>query len=410
MFRSSRRQTPRRPRALLAWELGSRGNVAILLGVAAHLRAAGIECLAALADTRHDQHFLPLGIRTVQTVAWPAARGADVAWTQRPVFGLTDRLANHGLADPASLAGAIGHYEALFGLFKPDVVVCASAFGGLLAAQGRMPVVACGTAQELPPIVAGVPVLFRGPAAVPSWPFPDVLDAINQGLALAGRFPLEQLGSVLAAEEVMPFGPDAFDIFAPWRSAPCLPAYAPGGLASRDADASESSVCLDGRIAATPQVVAGLIRMDGPVRAGIPGLPERERRLLGEGGAVIGDAPAPLPQLLRRSRVLVHHGGPELAGACLAAGVPQVILAQADEGHLTGAYVRDRGLGAYQDVALATTGWLVDCVRHARSDEIATACRAFAPTAQAWYGDDPALLVARTAARLAGITADLGGR
>ncbi|GAA2609169.1 salmochelin biosynthesis C-glycosyltransferase IroB [Dactylosporangium fulvum] len=57
----------------------------------------------------------------------------------------------------------------------------------------------------------------------------------------------------------------------------------------------------------------------------------------------------PLHVLLDTCAGLVHHGGAGTALACLAAAVPQLILAQSGDQFLNGAVVRDRGAGIFLD-------------------------------------------------------------
>jgi len=140
-------------RALLAWEFGSgRTHVGNLLGVAGHLRRSGVECLAALYDLRFASEFAALGIPVVQNYVWPARRRAPFPWQEREARALGDALANLGLADPPSLAAALAHYDGLFALFEPDIVLSENAFGAVLAARGRRPAIAFGTGSCLPPL------------------------------------------------------------------------------------------------------------------------------------------------------------------------------------------------------------------------------------------------------------------
>jgi hypothetical protein len=146
---------PKRKRVLLAWEHGAgRTHYSNLLAVASHLRASGIECLAALYDnSAADSEFRAIGVHTMQNFVWPSQRREQTGWRGTPVNSFTDYLANVGLNSSVAVASAIAHYEGLFSLFEPDLVVCEGAYGGILAAREHLPVVAMGFCVRLPPIV-----------------------------------------------------------------------------------------------------------------------------------------------------------------------------------------------------------------------------------------------------------------
>ena len=72
-------------RVLLAWEYGAgRTHYSNLLAVASHLRASGVECLAALYDnSAADREFAAIGVRTIQNFVWPSQRNGQAGGTAR---------------------------------------------------------------------------------------------------------------------------------------------------------------------------------------------------------------------------------------------------------------------------------------------------------------------------------------
>ena len=308
-------------RALLAWEFGSgRTHIANLLGVAARLRGAGVECVAALYDMRFADEFAALGVAAVQNYVWPARRRAPFGWQEQEVRTVGDALANLGFADPPSLRGALDHYDGLFALFRPDVVLCENAFGGVLAARNRRPVIAFGTGSCLPPIDGPGFPLREGYQGQPAWPEDFVTGRINEALASRGREPLRHFSDIFGIEGVHPFGPLEFDLYAAKRRAPMLPPHLPAierPLPSGPSD--EIFVYLHGFVQANEKVMAGLRAIDRPMRLYMPELvPDQRDRF--PASCRIESQAVPPADIVRRARCVIHHGGPQLTTLCLVAG------------------------------------------------------------------------------------------
>ena len=389
----------RRKRVLLAWEYGAgRTHYSNLKAVAEHLRASGVECLAALYDnSAADREFASVGVRTVQNFVWPSQRNGRSGWQPIRVNGFTDFVAHVGLSSGPAVAAAIAHYDGLFSLFEPDLVLCEQAYGAMLAAREHLPVVAIGFCVRLPPIVAGGFPIFPGrPAATVA--VDELLAAINLGLAQAGRFPLNEIGDLLRVAAVMPHGPAEFDFYLAERTEPLLPPSVPGlrdvlARLSDGVEGNEVFVYLHGLVQDYPPVLEGLARLQFPVRAYIPDLSEASRQKLS--GLILEDRPVPVKEIFARSRVVVHQGGEQLTSACLAAGVPQVILSTWLDTRVTGGFVKAMDLGDTCRIGEAGAQWLVDAVRLCYADEgLRRRCRAAAPQYRGWFDVDPTAIVA----------------
>lgn len=392
----------RAPRALLAWEYGGgHTHAANLVAVARHLRRAGVDCLATLHDLRAAPALAALGVASVQNHVWPGGRRWVSHDWERPHAGFVDVLGNLGLAQGDAVAGALAHYDGLCALFAPDIVLAENAYGAHLAARGRMPVVAFGFGQYLPPVGGG-----RFPDSDgASWSEAEVAAGVDAGLARGGRPPLARLGEILAVEAVLPFGPSAFDRYTPLRSTPALPAHVPGFAPGLSAGpGAEVFVYLQGFAARMPAVMAALPALGLPIRAHIPDLGAGDREALLRAGAILEDAPVPAARLVERSACVLHHGGVGLAALCLAAGLPQVVLSKQLDNRTAGAFVAAEGLGAHARLHEATTAWIVGETRRARDDAgLRARCRRRAPAFHGWFGPDPTLTVAGEARRLLGL-------
>ena len=396
-----RRRRP--PRALLAWEYGSgHTHGANILGVARHLRAAGFTCLATLHDTRAGRGLAALGVPAVQNGLWPHARRWVPHDRERAHAGFVDVLGNLGFGDGEAVAAILSHYDGLFALFEPDIVLAENAYGAHLAARGRMPALAFGFGQYLPPVVGG---RLGGPEDGPaSWADAEVLAGIEDGLARTGRAPIGRLAEIFALEAILPFGPAAFDRYARLRTVPALPAHVPGFRPGLRAGAGEEVfVYLQGFAVRMPAVMTALAALPRPVRAHIPDLdPDDRERLLGA-GAILADEPLPIGQIIARARCVLHHGGVGLAALCLSAGLPQAILSKQLDNRTAGAFVAAEGLGWHGRLVDATAEAIVAATLRARDDAALRArCRARAPAFDAWFGPDPTRRVAAEACRLLG--------
>ncbi len=397
-----------RKRVLLAWEYGAgRTHYSNLCAVAGHLRASGVDCLATLYDnTAADREFARVGVRTVQNYVWPSQRaGGKVEATVR-INGFTDFLAHIGLNSSAAVAGAIAHYDGLFSVFSPDLVIAEQAYGAILAAREHLPVVAMGFCVRLPPIVDGGFPIFPGrPGA--EVPVDGLLAAINDGLARAGRFPLTEIGDLLRIAAVMPSGPAEFDFYSELRTGPILPPSVPGlrqvlAERSQGSDAGEVFVYLHGLAQHYPAVLEGLSALPFRTRAYIPGLTAASRQTLSR--LVLEDGPVAVNDIFARSRVVVHQGGEQLTSACLAAGVPQVILSTWLDTRVAGGFVKAHDLGDTMRITEATSEWLLAAVGRCYADAaLRQRVAAAAPRFRAWFDIDPMAIVAERACALLGV-------
>jgi hypothetical protein len=394
----------RRKRVLLAWEVGAgRTHYSNLLAVASYLKTSGIDCLATLGDaSAADREFAAIGVRTVQNYVWPSHRSWNSNLGAIRNNSFTDYLAGLGFNSSAAVTAAIAHYDGLASLFEPDLVLCEHAYGGILAAREHLPVVAIGFCVRLPPIVNGGFPIFPGRIA-PSVPVAELLASINRGLIAAGRFPLKEIGDLLRIAAVMPFGAPPFDFYADLRREPILPPSVPG---LRDAyptnDGDQVFVYLHAFVQEHPAVIDGLAALDMPVRAYLPNFSEETRLKLSN--VVIDSQPVPVKEIFARARCVVHLGGEQLTSACLAAGVPQVILSQWMDNRVSGGFVKANQLGDSMPIGAATAEWITGTIRQCYEDQaLKDRCNAAAPTYRKWFEVEPTAIVADRVCQLLGI-------
>jgi UDP:flavonoid glycosyltransferase YjiC (YdhE family) len=214
---------------------------------------------------------------------------------------------------------------------------------------------------------------------------------------------MAELADLLRIDGVYPFGPEAFDVYAGRRTTPMLPAYVPEIERPIPlAQGGEVFVYLQGQVQDRPEIMAALRAIDRPARIYITNLSPAERAKFPASAAIERQA-VPPAEILRRSRCVVHHGGPQLTAICLAAGLPQVILARELDNETSGRFVHARGLGAAEHMVRATTEWLLHWVRRTHDDAaLKQRCEAAAPEFAAWFAADPTRIVADAALRLVG--------
>lgn len=394
MQRHASRLQPKR--ALLAWEFGAgRTHYGSLLAVARHLRRAGVECLATLHDLGvADREFAAIGVRTVQNFVWPSQKRFRGAWEAPRGNGFTDFLASIGLNSSEAVAACIAHYDGLFSLFRPDLVLCEQAYGAVLAARDHLPVVVMATATHMPPIVGDGFPLLPG-RTEPGYPVADLLHDINVGLGIAGRFPLADMADLLRRAIVVPLGPAEFDMYQDLRQGRVLPPLVSGvpdpvTLGERN----ELFVYIHGFAQRNEPLMAALAALDLPARAYIPGITAETRRRLAS--LDIHDEPVPVAEIVARSGAVLHHGGVQLTAVCLATGTPQVVLTKELDNRIAAAYVEAQGLGLGRELDGATTEWIDAAIRRAcGDDEMRRRCAAAAPAFYAkWFARDPSELLA----------------
>jgi len=401
-FGDFRLRKARAPRALLAWEIGAGFTHAQnLWGVARHLRQIGVEALAVLADPRFDPWFRTLGVRVAQTYLWPVMRATSLSPPQRPNIAFSDILANYGMSDPVHVGAALAHYETLFDLCQPDIVLCENAFGALLAARGRVPAIVFGSTLLFMPPIRGDGFAPIDPEAEPSWPVEEVLDGLNAGLGAQARAPLAVLTDLFDVA-VMPFGPAAFDPYAAYRGAEAiLPPHCPDLPAGVNGDRREIVVYLHEAAQLAEPAMRALQKCPAPTRVYIPSLAEDWRASFLARGIIVEERMMPLEMIVKNARCLVHHGGVTLTAAALAHGVPQIVMSRFYENGLAGRYVAERGLGDHRRLDTISVEWFASALArvlndphvHARAREAAAECRS-------WFSGDPTHAVACKAAEI----------
>jgi hypothetical protein len=385
-------------KALLVWEGGTGFTHAQnIWGVVRHLQQAGVTCVVSLNDLRFAPWFHALGCPVLQSWLQPVLREGFATPEPQPARVYSDVLANQGFFDPAHLAGAIAHYDALFDLARPDLVLCENAPAALVAARGGMPVLAFGsTLSGMPPVIGPDFAPVDPAAPEPSHAPEALLTALNQALSASGRPAWQAISDLLRDVTVLPFGPAAFDPYRHARASPVLPPHCPD-LDTGTVRGTERTIAvyLHEAVQYLPDIMEGLRQLPRGSRLYLPMLTDAHKAAFVAKGLVVETDRFALADLAANAGCLLHHGGVTLTAAMLALGVPQVILPRFFENGIAARYVAEQGLGAFERLDRAEPAWISDAACSViADDDLQQRALDAAPFHQTWFSGDPTAMVA----------------
>jgi hypothetical protein len=338
-------------RIAFAWELGAElGHAMACNALARLLHARGhriafifreLHQLSFLADTSAYEIFqAPVSVSEGRGSAVPAS--------------FADILVGCAYDRPEHLAGLLGGWLAIFGRWKPDMVIADFAPTALLAARALgLRRVSYGNGFSIPPRLAPLPPFrFDEPVSTERVIQADAraLASVNGALARFGMEPLQTLAQQFETDE---------DFLATF---PELDAYGTrpkagywGPRFSIDAGASVHWPAGGGKRILVylkkdqPQLdslIAALATSPHRLAAFIPELePARRARLQGA-GRIVSEQPMRLAPLLENCDLIVSQGGNVCLGSLLS-GVPQLVLPGQYEQYLTARRIEQLGAGLW---------------------------------------------------------------
>lgn len=366
-------------RILLGWELGAgTGHTVALARIAAMLRARGHDPLFAAQDIAA---FAP-DEEVWQAPLWPQQLTIRARPSDRGPSTMGDILAVLGLAEGRALAAMIGAWDRILAAARPDAVAAEYAPALMLAARGRVPVVALGTGFSLPPAHMDAFLSLTGdPAMHDEAP---LLAAVNRALAERGRAPLAALPQIFAADVALPA---VFSELDPYRSVrrgshgvPSLSGLAP--LSAGDGD--ELFVYMNGSQARPLAFWRGLAESGVPVRVHDPRLTAADCAALERAGITVEIAKVPIDRIVERSRLVMSHGGLGFTCSALLAGIPHIVAPFDLEKRLISATLGSLGLGVETRFDGMDAGRFADLLRTTMADQpLVDRARAAAPAFRA---------------------------
>ncbi|HUO55411.1 MAG TPA: nucleotide disphospho-sugar-binding domain-containing protein, partial [Rhodoblastus sp.] len=201
----------------------------------------------------------------------------------------------------------------------------ASAAATMLAAYGRIPVLAVGGGYVLPPAhLPRMPALLPGRSDMPDEP---TLLANAAAVQRQRKLPApHSLPSLIggAAHAVCTY-PET-DVYADLRAEP---ASGPLESSSRPLGRPERKAVfayLAADVRPTARLLQVLAKCGFPVEVFVRDLPDRMKSALRVANVRVHETPPPLAEVAERSSLIVHHGGIGTAETALALGRPQFLL------------------------------------------------------------------------------------
>lgn len=305
---------------LFGWELGGGfGHVRPLLAVADGLAARGhvpVFALRKIAESWAGLRASGYAVHQAPFRSTPVRSGRAVTRSYADILTLA------GWEFPDGLESVVRAWEALVELVKPALVVTDSAPSLLLAARGAVPAVQTGAGFGVPPShLPAFPVLNdKGEALAKD---ETLLESVREVQRRRGRPAPPALPAVFDAPSFV----TGFAEFDPYRAerpslgpmepvfAPMPPPAEPRWFAYLAAEWAESE-----------EVLAGLAKTGIPGDAYVRGWSPEQRDRARRAGIPVIDRTIPLPRILERASVIVHHSGTGLGSAALAAGRPQLLF------------------------------------------------------------------------------------
>lgn len=327
-------------RILLGWELGAGSGHAVKLArLAAALREGGHEPIAVVQATG----AMPADIETWQAPLWPGQIAALARPAAVPPATMGDILATLGLADAGAMRALIAAWDRLLAAIRPDAIAAEFAPALMLAARGRVPLVALGTGFSLPPPETACFASLTGQPAARDEAV--LLAGLNHALVATGRARIEALPRIFAADRRIPAVFAELDPYRDMRGArhgaPSLAAPVPAG----DGKGEELFVYLGGTRARPEALWRGLAASGLKVRIYDATLSADQRAALEQAGLTVEHRRVPIARIVDRSRLLLSIGGLGFVSSALLAGLPQIVLPYDIEKGLTAAALGQAGLG-----------------------------------------------------------------
>ena len=311
------------------------------------MRLAAIE--RALAARGHEVVFAVQQIGSVmagkvwQAPLWPGQLTTLARRAATTPATMGDILAVLGLGDPAALGALIGVWDSLLAAIRPDIAVAEFAPGLMLAAHGRVPLLALGTGFSLPPPeMDNFPSLTGKPSVHDE---AELLGIVNGALARWGRPPRRRLPAIFAADRALVGVFTELDPYRRWRREPVVApsSIQPGRIARGEGD--ELFVYMNASEARPAAFWQGLVASRLKVRLYDPSLTPADREILARAGLTVEPEPVAFDDIAARSRLVLSHCGLGFVSSSLVAGLPQILVPYDIEKRLIAAGVEEMALG-----------------------------------------------------------------
>ncbi|HLW74799.1 MAG TPA: hypothetical protein VKT74_06990 [Gammaproteobacteria bacterium] len=335
-------------RILMTWELGAGyGHLAPMLSLARPLKDAGHEVAFAVRDVAAAEAVLgSSGIPYYQAPAnfFPLGPAALHSYPQ-----ILLQTAFNGAQELRSRMRA---WQALYGLLKPDILVCDHSPTALLAARGRgLACIFTGTGFSVPPDARSLPELRPwAPLDAETLQRDEAraLDMANSVVSGLGLPTLAYFAEIYSHATPALFTLKELDIYAEQRPGAAYwgPLLGPGGAAPHWPEGDGKRVFLYGQpFESLPQVLEALHQGKHRVLAYIPKLAPELREKFQGGRLYFADRLQDMAAVTREADCAIMTNGHTTTAAMLLAGKPVLLLPTHLEMLLIARCVETAGLG-----------------------------------------------------------------
>lgn len=375
---------------LLTWELGlNSGHVVRLAQLAEALTAAGHDtCFAVQRPDAMRRWRGQAGFAEVrQAPIWPGLLRQNDLPPMRGEAHWGDLLAAQGMHDSGVLEYLICAWDYILTDSSADLVIADFAPASMLAAKGRIPVVAVGTGFTVPPSDGDAFPLLRGEQPMIAQ---DALrQVVNRALQRTERAALSKLPQMAAADVACPATFAELDPYRGQRKGRLYPPFVSGeiGQVGDGQTVFVYAAMGDPRTVALMRALPMVTKAGVPVTAYLPGLATADARILEGAGVRVLSAHASQSTIAAEAGLLVTTGGLGMASFALAAGLPMALLPLDLEKQLTAQAVADLGCGVILPKAPDSEALASAIVAAARDSALTQSARAGAPHFAAQIGN-----------------------
>lgn len=314
-------------RFLIGWELGASSDLLLdaadigyaLLerGHEVHLAVGDPVTLATLLDLRVAAAILPAPIPPLRP---------DLVMKPPKEGGITDKLALQGFATATILSGLAIAWSNLLKTVAPDAVIAMGAPVLSLAARGKFKLLVTGSVETFPP-VAGENLPRLHAHIAPTVSDAQLLQNADAAARLVGARTPDDIAGLLRGDREIVYGLSQFDPYGALRREPARPL---GPLPTPIVPASRPSMTaiLDVYFPGIETLVIALTDFGKtPVHVHVRGMTRPMFAFLSQNPNVtVHAAYAEAISSIADATYVLHHASARVATACLAQGVPQVLL------------------------------------------------------------------------------------
>lgn len=324
---------------LFGWELGAGlGHAFNLIRIAKGLTELGhkpVFVLQNLTDTR--PLFAGLDYEIYQApVWWPR----PISFTAR---SYADILTYHGYAEADRLLSMVQAWDRLLQNIRPDLIISDHAPTLNLAAHGRFRRVTVGTGFTVPPSgEKGFPVLQ--PKVQPLTTDEQLLTSLNHVQSVRKCPSFEALPQIIRGDASFVTTLPELDPYSKFRRNEVIgPLMGPNKLT-----ALPEQPYFFAYLPADHPAIRTILSLIG--RCGLRGMVyvrnagDDLRTLIETANIAFVTGPQDLPEVFKKTSVVLHHGGNGISGNALAAGRPQVVFPIFLEQWLTGRRLQELGV------------------------------------------------------------------